>query len=313
MHLREGGASSITWLHSGYYMIKVMLAVFVGLFRSRARSCRSDDRPAAIRRGERLRDDHRRLLQLAAAGLDQKLQMVTIIGSAALLVIVFELVRQRRLMERYSLLWLFAAVVLLVLAIFSDLLTSLSNAVGIQTPSNALFFVMLGFVILMLLHFSASISKLSDELKVLAQQHAAAEERLRRLERDGGPARTRPASSERARAPRDHRHRGLDARLRGAARSDRRGGRRAITPNHRLLRPGQLAGDGAPRPAAREALAAADVVAPDGMGVVKAARLLGESIDAARLRPRSDADAVRARGGRGPDGSGCRAAATTTP
>lgn len=126
------------------------------------------------------------LLQLAATGLDQKLQWVTIIGSAALLVIVFELVRQRRLMERYSLLWLFAAVVLLALAIFSDLLTSLSSAVGIQTPSNALFFVMLGFVILMLLHFSASISKLSDELKVMAQQHAAAEERLRRLERDGG-------------------------------------------------------------------------------------------------------------------------------
>lgn len=121
-----------------------------------------------------------------AAGLDQKLQWVTIIGSAVLLLIVFELVRRRRLMERYSLLWLFAAVVLLLMAVFSDLLTTLSNAVGIQTPSNALFFVMLGFVVLMLLHFSASISKLTDEIKMLAQQHAATEERLRRLERDGG-------------------------------------------------------------------------------------------------------------------------------
>lgn len=36
MHLREGGRSSITWLHSGYYMIKVLLAVFVGLFRARS-------------------------------------------------------------------------------------------------------------------------------------------------------------------------------------------------------------------------------------------------------------------------------------
>ncbi|MBI5309975.1 MAG: DUF2304 domain-containing protein [Actinobacteria bacterium] len=120
---------------------------------------------------------------LAATGLDEKLQWVTIIGSAVLLAIVFELVRQRRLMERYSLLWLFAAAVLLLLAVFSDLLTTLSEAVGIQTPSNALFFVMFGFVILMLLHFSASISKLSDELKVMAQRHAAAEERLRRLEK----------------------------------------------------------------------------------------------------------------------------------
>lgn len=126
----------------------------------------------------------------AAASLDGTLQIVTITGSAVLLLIVFELVRQRRLMERYSLLWLFAAGVLLVLAIFGELLTSLSNAVGIQTPSNALFFVMLGFVILMLLHFSASISKLNDEVKVLAQRHASNEERLRRLEGAGEPANT---------------------------------------------------------------------------------------------------------------------------
>jgi hypothetical protein len=36
MELREGGRSSITPLHSGYYMLKVLLAVFVGLFRSRS-------------------------------------------------------------------------------------------------------------------------------------------------------------------------------------------------------------------------------------------------------------------------------------
>lgn len=121
---------------------------------------------------------------LAAATLDKKLQIVTIVGATALLLVVFELVRQRRLMERYSLLWLLASVVLLLLAIFSGLLRTLSSAVGIQTPSNALFFVMFGFVILLLLHFSASISKLTDEFKVLAQRQAADEERLRRLERE---------------------------------------------------------------------------------------------------------------------------------
>jgi hypothetical protein len=121
---------------------------------------------------------------LAAATLDKKLQIVTIVGAATLLFVVFEMVRQRRLMERYSLLWLLASLVLLLLAIFSGLLSTLSSAVGIQTPSNALFFVMFGFVILLLLHFSASISKLTDEFKVLAQRHAADEERLRRLERE---------------------------------------------------------------------------------------------------------------------------------
>jgi glycosyltransferase involved in cell wall biosynthesis len=36
MHVRDGGSSSITWFHSGYYMMKVLLAVFVGLFRARS-------------------------------------------------------------------------------------------------------------------------------------------------------------------------------------------------------------------------------------------------------------------------------------
>ncbi|MFY9468990.1 MAG: DUF2304 domain-containing protein [Solirubrobacterales bacterium] len=125
---------------------------------------------------------------VAAATLNSKLQILAILGTATLLVIVFELVRQRRLMERYSLLWLLAALVLLVLASFSGLLETLSSAVGIATPSNALFGIGLGFVILLLLHFSVSISKLSDQVKILAQQLATTEERLRRIEaRDAGP------------------------------------------------------------------------------------------------------------------------------
>lgn len=51
MHLREGGRSSITWLHSGYYMVKVLLAVFVGLFRSRAVVLHEDESSISASRG----------------------------------------------------------------------------------------------------------------------------------------------------------------------------------------------------------------------------------------------------------------------
>ncbi len=33
MRVRESGSSSITTLRAGYYMIKVVLALFIGLFR----------------------------------------------------------------------------------------------------------------------------------------------------------------------------------------------------------------------------------------------------------------------------------------
>lgn len=123
-----------------------------------------------------------RMSQVAAVALNSRLQLVAIIGTTAMLVIVLELVRQRRLMERYSLLWMFAAIVLLVLAVFSGLLARFADLVGIATPSNALFGVATGFATLMLLHFSVTISRISDQNKVLAQKLAATEERLRRIE-----------------------------------------------------------------------------------------------------------------------------------
>lgn len=120
--------------------------------------------------------------QNADGSLNGRLQLVAIALTALLFLFVFEMVRRRKLMERYSLLWLFASLVLLALAIFTDLLAKISELVGIATPSNALFAAGIGFMVVLLLHFSATISRLTDESKVLAQRLALAEERLSRAE-----------------------------------------------------------------------------------------------------------------------------------
>lgn len=121
-------------------------------------------------------------MEIAAVALNGRLQLAAIAATVMMLIVVFELVRQRRLMEKYSLLWLLAALVLLLLAIFTGLLTWFSELVGIATPSNALFAVAIGFATLMLLHFSVTVSRITDQNKVLAQKLAATEERLRRVE-----------------------------------------------------------------------------------------------------------------------------------
>lgn len=122
---------------------------------------------------------------LALEGLSGRLQAVAIVVTAGLLLFVLELIRRRKLMERYSLLWLLAAIVLLLLAIFGNLLQQFASAIGVATPSNALFAAAIGFLVLLVLHFSTTISRLTDESKVLAQRLALAEERLHRL--DGSP------------------------------------------------------------------------------------------------------------------------------
>jgi hypothetical protein len=114
-----------------------------------------------------------------------RIQLVAILGSALLFFVVLEMVRRRRLMERYALLWLLASVVLLGLGIWRNGLVHISKAIGIIYPPNALFFIAFGFVLLLLLHFSSAISRLSDQTKVLAQRQALLEERLARAEESG--------------------------------------------------------------------------------------------------------------------------------
>lgn len=115
--------------------------------------------------------------------MQARIQLVTIIVAATLLLTVLEMVRRRRLMERYALLWLLSAGVLLVLAVWTGALSSISHAIGVVYPPNALFFIAIGCILLLLLHFSAVISRLSDQSETLAQRQALLEERLRRQER----------------------------------------------------------------------------------------------------------------------------------
>jgi hypothetical protein len=105
--------------------------------------------------------------------------------TAALLLLVFELVRRKRLSERYAILWLLAASTLFVLAVWKGLLTSLSNEVGISYPPSLLFAVAIGLIAMILLHFSLAVSRLSDQNKVLAQRLGLLQQRLEQVEEEG--------------------------------------------------------------------------------------------------------------------------------
>lgn len=119
--------------------------------------------------------------------MDNRIQIVAILGFAALFLTVFELVRRRRLMERYALLWLFSAAVLLALSVWRNLLERFADTVGIFYAPSALFAVAFGFVLLLLLHFSLVISRLADQNKVLAQRLGQLQQRVDDLERAPAP------------------------------------------------------------------------------------------------------------------------------
>jgi len=120
--------------------------------------------------------------------METRIQIVAIVGTAAIFFVVFELVRRRRLMERYALLWLFSSTVLLGLAVWKRLLEQLASAIGIYYPPSALFAVALACILVLLLHFSLVISRLVNQSKVLGQQLSLLRERVEQLERQAGGA-----------------------------------------------------------------------------------------------------------------------------
>lgn len=119
-----------------------------------------------------------RLLVAATTELDQTAQIIAIAGAALLFFFVLELLRRRHLGEPYAILWLIASVVLLVLSVWQDLLGELADLVGIASPANALFAVAFGYVLILLLAFSAVLSRLSRENRVLAQEIARLNEKV---------------------------------------------------------------------------------------------------------------------------------------
>ena len=139
--------------------------------------------------------------------MSSRIQLVAVLASVLLLVVVLELVRRRRLMERYALLWLLCAGVLLALASWPGALARISQAIGIAYPPTALFVVALCFVLVLLLHFSSAVSRLGDQTKALAQRLALLEERVRSSEQSGDPglgAETPESSTEARHSPFAH-------------------------------------------------------------------------------------------------------------
>ncbi len=101
-----------------------------------------------------------------------------VISAAGTFVFVVELVRRRKLREEYSLLWLGTALALLILASSRPLLDSIAGLIGIFYPPSALFLVAIVFMLLILLHFSTVLTRLTQENKEIAQQMALLRQEL---------------------------------------------------------------------------------------------------------------------------------------
>ena len=97
---------------------------------------------------------------------------IAIVLGLLLMVLIFELLRRRRLREKYAALWLVVGSVVLVLAIFPSILFWVSDRLGFGVPSNLVFFA--GGVVLLFvaIQLSLEVGRLEDESQRLAEEVA---------------------------------------------------------------------------------------------------------------------------------------------
>lgn len=102
-----------------------------------------------------------------------------ILGSAVVLLVLFEMLRRRHLREKYAVLWFLVALGVLALTLFPGLLTLAADLIGVAVPANLLFFAASMVLLVLTLQHSYELGRLEERSRTLAEEIA-----LVRLELD---------------------------------------------------------------------------------------------------------------------------------
>jgi hypothetical protein len=116
---------------------------------------------------------------------------LALVASLATCLLILELLRRGQLREKYAALWLLIGAAVVVVGLAPGLLSPVSRAVGVQTPSNLLFFVAALVLLGVCLHLSWEVSRLEDETRRLAEEHAVLRLQVEHLQ-DERPRAERP-------------------------------------------------------------------------------------------------------------------------
>lgn len=112
-------------------------------------------------------------------------QQILVIGmSLGLFIFIIQAVKNRKLREEYSWLWLLTGAVILLLSSWHNLLRHFTHLIGVANNTSTVFFFGLMFLMFISLHASMKISRLTAHQKNLTQEIALLRFRLQELGKD---------------------------------------------------------------------------------------------------------------------------------
>ncbi|NWF98681.1 MAG: DUF2304 domain-containing protein [Nitrospirae bacterium] len=99
-----------------------------------------------------------------------KQEIVAFTIAFSIFIVILELVREKKLREEYSWLWLLTSAGLIILTIRYDILIWITYMIGAVLPTSTLFFFAIIFLMLVCIQFSIRISRLTNQVKDLTQE-----------------------------------------------------------------------------------------------------------------------------------------------
>lgn len=105
-----------------------------------------------------------------------------LILAALVIVMVIVQVSNQKMKEKYAALWLVISLLIMVLALFPSLLSWLAGVTGVVMPVNLLFLLSIIMLIGVALHLTLEVSKLSEDVRTLAEEIAILKARFNQKE-----------------------------------------------------------------------------------------------------------------------------------
>ncbi len=99
-------------------------------------------------------------------------KIFALITSLAVFGFIVELLRRRQLKEEYSWLWILTGIAMIIMVIWYTPLVVISKLIGAVSPVTTLFIFAILFLLVLSIHYSIIISRLSHQVKDLAQEVA---------------------------------------------------------------------------------------------------------------------------------------------
>ena len=112
-----------------------------------------------------------------------KLQILGISASILLAVVVFLLLRSKKLKEKYSIFWGAVSILTVVSALFYGTVVFFTDLLDIVSPINGVFFIAIFLLAALNLYFSVHLSTLFNHSKSIAQENALLRQKIDSIEK----------------------------------------------------------------------------------------------------------------------------------